>query len=91
MKRENKGKDNLFDDGRVIADMSIDGMPGPLFRRKSFEGLMAKKRTKESIKLSKKDRWAIIGGIASSYILFGVIIFGLFALFLLFATKVWFK
>jgi len=86
-----KQKNDFFDDGRVIADMNIDGMPGSVFRRKPFGHSWFKTETRETTVLTKEQRRAIMQGIAASYIIFGVVFFGLFALFILFCTKVWFK
>ncbi|MDD4297473.1 MAG: hypothetical protein PHC69_11060 [Ruminiclostridium sp.] len=91
MGKEKKSKNNNFDDNRVIADMNIDGMPGSMFRRKTFNESEIKKDKKEAVEISKDERRAIVRDIATSYILFGVIFFGLLALFLLFYTKVWLK
>ncbi|MBP7176482.1 MAG: hypothetical protein KBA53_09785 [Thermoclostridium sp.] len=89
MKREKNDKNDFIDDGRVIADMNIDGMPGFMFKRKSFSKDNVNKKQAETI--SNDDRRTIAKAIASSYILFGVVFFGLLALFILFCTKVWFK
>lgn len=91
MARDKMNNDDFFDDSRVIADMSIDGMPGSIFRRKPFGLFRQKNDNNEDVKLTKEQRRAIIKGIAASYIIFGVVFFGLFALFLLFCTKVWLK
>ena len=91
MKREKKQKEDFFDDGRVIANMNIDGKPGSLYRPKRFKSTTAEPKQKESVQLSKGDRRAIIKGIVTSYIIFGVLFFGLLAFFIVFATKVWFR
>ena len=95
-------KDFLQDDGRVFADMSIDGMPPSLFGgiKKAFVGC-GKKSCKEKIKKEKpffklsreekKQRLALVFGVFSSYFLFALIFFGAIAVFLLFCQFVWFK
>jgi len=88
---DKKKRQDFFDDGRVIADMSIDGMPGSMFKRKPISQSCPKKDNKEAVKLTKDQRRGIMHGIAASYIIFGVVFFGLFALFILFCTEVWFK
>lgn len=80
-----------MDDGRVIANMNIDGMPRSIIRRTSFDEFGKKKEKKEPIKLSKEEFKSILLGVVSSYIIFGVVVFGAFALFILFCIKVWFK
>ncbi len=89
MKKDKKNSHDFIDDGRVIANMNIDGMPGSLFRRKSFNRSIATK--KEAEQISKDDRRTIVRAITSSYIIFGVVFFGLLASFILFCIKVWFK
>lgn len=91
MKSDKKFKDDFFDDGRVVANMDIEGMPGSMFKRKPFIGLAAKKSKAEAETPSKDEHRAIIRGIATSYILFGVVFFGFLALFILFCKNVWFK
>lgn len=86
-----KRKDNFFDDGRVIADMSIEGMPQSIFSRISFSGFGKKKEKADTIKLSKKERRSIFLAVAASYLVFGIVVFGVYGLFILFCTNVWFK
>ena len=83
-------KEDFVDDGRVIADMSVDGMPGPLFRRKARRK-PEKEMNQPIAKLTKREYINAFLGIISSYILFGLVVFGSFALFILFCIKVWFK
>lgn len=92
----------LQDDGRVFADMSIDGMP-PSFLggiKKAFVGCGKKsckeknKKEKSFFKLNgeeKKQRLALVLGVVTSYFLIALIFFGVIALFLLFSQFVWFK
>ncbi len=90
MKGDKIRKEDFSDDGRVIADMRIDGMPGSFFRRKSQAAQVSKDSAREEARIPKDERRAIICGIAVSYILFGAVFFGLIALLILFCTKVWF-
>lgn len=80
-----------MDDGRVIANMNLDGMPRSVFRRTAFDEFGKTKEKKETVKLTKQERRSILLGVVTSYILFAVIVFGVFALFILFCIKVWFK
>lgn len=91
MGSEKKSKNNHFDDNRVIANMDIDGMPSSMLRRKTVNEPEFNKDKKETMDISKYERKAIMHGIATSYIIVGVVFFGLLALFLLFYTKVWLK
>lgn len=90
MKRRTK-KDDFVDDGRVIANMNIDGMPRSIIRRTALDEFGKKKQKEDPIKLSKEDRRSIFLGVAASYVFFIAMVFGSFALFILFCTKVWFK
>lgn len=89
--KKRKKYDNIIDDGRVIANMNIDGMPRSIIRRTAFDEFGKTKEDNEKIKLSKKERRSILLGMITSYVLFAVIVFGAFALFILFCTNVWFK
>ncbi len=83
-------KESFYDDGRVIADMSVEGMPGPMFRRKS--GQKPKSERQEPLAtVNRRERFSAFMGVVSGYLLFGLIVFGGFALFILFCIKVWFK
>jgi hypothetical protein len=99
-----KKANSLNDDGRVFADMSIDGMPPSLFGsiKKAF-GVCGRKRCKEQKKTNseksffkldreeKKQRLAISLGVFSSYLVFTLVFFGIIALFFLFSQFIWFK
>ena len=72
--RENvkkRRKDDFVDDGRVIADMSIDGMPGtpPV----PFGTV---REEPEPVKLTWKERISAYGGAYAAYALFGLVMFG---------------
>lgn len=83
-------KESFVDDGRVIADMSVDGMPGPLFPRKARRK-QVREANQPQVKLTKKEYITTFLGMISSYVIFGLVVFGGFALFILFCIKVWFK
>ena len=89
--KKRKKPEKFVDDGRVIANMNIDGMPHSVFRRDSIDRMGKGKEKEEPVKIPKKERRSIILGMLSSYALFGIIVFGAFALFILFCVKVWFK
>ena len=89
--KKGKKAQNFVDDGRVIANMNIDGMSRSIIRRTAFNEFSRKKEKKESVKLSKQERRSIIFGVVASYVLFAVIVFGAFALFILFSINFWFK
>lgn len=89
--KKKKKKDDFVDDGRVIANMNIDGMPRSIVRRTSFDEFGKVKEKEDQAQLSKEERRSIMFGVIMSYVLFAVMVFGGFALFILFCTKVWFK
>ena len=86
-----KANNDFIDDGRVIANMNIDGMPRSTIRRTAFDEFGNGKEKKENVKLSKRERRSILLGVISSYLLFVVVVFGAFALFILFCINIWFK
>ena len=91
MKYKKKSKD-FVDDGRVIADMDVEGMPRSIFGRASFNRFnKSRGETAEDPKLTKDEQRSLFLGVLVSYALFGVAIFGSFGLFILFCIKVWFK
>lgn len=93
-KKKKKKYDDFVDDGRVIANMNIDGMARSSIKRTAFDEFGKTREGKESrekIKLSKSERRSIILGIIASYALFALVVFGAFALFILFCINVWFK
>lgn len=91
MKKNKKKDDSMIDDGRVIANMNIDGMPRSIIRRSAFDEFGKPREEKEKVVLTKKERRDIFFGVITSYILFGIIVFGAFALLILFCLNVWFK
>lgn len=77
-------KDDFIDDGRVIADMSVDGMPGSFLRRKRRPPTPydTERDKTEKVKLTRKERVSVYGGAITAYALFGLLIFGAFGLFI---------
>lgn len=85
-----KEKEAYVDDGRVIADMSLDGMPVPFFRRK-VNNRQADQVNESDVKPTRREYFSAFLGVLASYLVFGLVVFGSFALFILFCIKVWFK
>ena len=78
-----KKHDYFEDDGRTIADMNVDGMPWYVQKR---ERPVASES--EPLELSRKEKWAMMGGILKATILV-TLAFGLgFFLFILFCVLV---
>lgn len=100
-KRRNKNanknarkKVEFIDDGRVIANMNVEGMPHSSVRRKAFDefgSIGEVKKSKEDIKISKAEKRSLLLGVIMSHVLFILMVFGGFALFIFFCTEVWFK
>ena len=86
MNKKNKAE---WDDGRVIADMNIDGMPWnkkdrSIYKKGDNKGENAPTLTKEERKMYTRS--AVLAGLVVALI-FLVIIF----LFILFSINVWFR
>jgi len=86
-------RDEWVDDGRVIADMGVPGMPGMFGRSKKrrFDPFGERKRKQEPVELTRREKRSIGLGAASAYLLFALVIIAFFGLFLLFCAKVWFR
>ncbi len=88
-----KKRDEWVDDGRVIANMNVDGMPHTFRRgpRRNRDAFGQKKIKSEPIELTKQEKRAIARGTASAYVLVAVVFLSAFGLFLFFCSKVWFR
>ncbi|NLI52946.1 MAG: hypothetical protein GX417_01320 [Clostridiales bacterium] len=86
-------RDEWVDDGRIIANMDVDGMPYTFRRgaRRNRDAFGQKKIKSEPIELTKKEKRSISWGAASAYVLVAVVFISVFGLFLLFCSKVWFR
>lgn len=88
-----KNKQNFEDDGRVIAEMNVEGMPwnlsGPL--KPSLQKVRPDYRPLENVELSKKERRALISGALSVILpimaIVGIAYIGIF----LFIDLVWLR
>lgn len=85
-----KRREYADDDGRVIADMSVEGMPRRVTRR-CEEVREKEKRKNNTLDIDKSEKKSIIKGVLLAYAVLGLVLFGAAALFLLFCTKIWFK
>ena len=88
-----KKRDEWEDDGRVIANMDVDGMPYTFRRgaRRNYDAFGKKKIKSDPIDLTKKEKRSIAWGAASAYLLVLAAFVVGFGLFFLFASKVWLK
>lgn len=87
-----KGKVKWVDDGRVIASMNVDGMPGTIFRpgkRRRFDEFGQTEEKRETVQLTGVERRAISRGVILAFVavLLGVIV--VFTLGALFISRVW--
>lgn len=85
MRSKNK-KEKFFDDGHVIANMNIDGIPGYVKDRDKYKD---QKRRVEQMNLTRKEKWSIVIAVYSIVIPFALIIFGLLALAMLLMQYFW--
>ena len=103
MARERKKYDD--DDGRVIANMDIEGMPwnngynrwfGGIYKKKyrrDIEKQMAEQQQGESqdLKLTKRETRMLVLNALAAVLLIGAVFALAGFLFILFCTKVWFR
>lgn len=103
MARERKKYDD--DDGRVIANMDIEGMPwnngynrwfGGIYKKKyrrDIEKQMAEQQQGEpqDLKLTKKETRMLVLNALAAVLLIGAVFALAGFLFILFCTKVWFR
>ena len=85
-------KDKEFeDDGRVIADMNVDGMPWYRGRPSSGEGGGSEENSEELKKLGRKDTFhLILGVLGAAFAVTAIFAIGYF-LFILFCRYIWFR
>jgi len=92
---KDKQKKETCDDNRVIANMNVDGMPQRLFEKRphrtAFDEFGKTEEKKEPIQLTPMERRSVIKGIVVSYLLFGLIVIGAFAILIYFLIKFWLR
>ena len=86
-----KRKDDFEDDGSVIANMNVDGMPW-------YDGVSEKKTSEEAEaskeelrKLSKKETFYLVMGVLGAALAVAAVFAIGFLLFILFCENIWFK
>jgi len=84
-------RDEWVDDGRVIANMDVDGVPNTLRRgaRRSFDAFGKRKQKSEPIDLTRKEKRSIAWGAASAYLLVLAVFAIAFTLIFLIAGSLW--
>lgn len=75
------------DDGRVIANMNVDGMPWYLDDSAKRQG----GKNSDLSDLTKGETWEIIKGTVKAGLAVGAVYLVAFALFILFCVFVWFR
>ena len=86
--KKRKPKERFVDDGRVIADMNVPGMP---WYNEASRKPEIKTGKEQELDLTKKEKRAMVGGVVAAALLVTVLFAGIFFLFILFCTQVWFK
>lgn len=81
-----KKKSKFEDDGRIVADMSFEGTNIERADRKEPASPEF-----ENEPLDRKQTISVIRGALLAGLLIGLVFVGVFLLFLLFATKIWFR
>lgn len=81
------------DDGRVIANMNVEGMPWYLDdavrRRKNAKN--GQESSSDFSDLTKGETWEIIKGTVKAGLMIGGVYFVVFLLFILFCVFIWFR
>ena len=88
MKRK---KDDFEDDGRVIANMNVDGMPWHDRSAAFSDGADSDRNREELQKLTKKQTFFMILGVLGAALAVAAVFAVGYLLFILFCQHVWFK
>lgn len=85
-------KKPFVDDGRVIANMNVEGMPWYNGAPKA-DGLNALPDDVQSepVELTRREKAALMRGVMGAALLVGLVFAVVFTLFILFCVFVWFK
>ena len=71
------------DDGRVVANMNVDGMPWYVRGEKSSQT-----EKPESVYLSGKEKWAMFGGVMKAVLLVSAVFASVYFLVIFLMTKI---
>lgn len=83
-----KKREPFVDDGRVIANMNVEGMP---WYKGMPDTLGGTAKEQPPIELTAKEKRAMMRGVMSAALLITFIFVAVFALFICFCVFVWFK
>jgi hypothetical protein len=88
-----KGKKvKWVDDGRVIANMNVDGMPNTVYKPKQrhrFDEFGQTVEKREPVQLNRTERKAISRGVILAFIAVLIVIIVILTLVMLFISNVW--
>lgn len=85
--KDKKEKIEYIDDGRVIANMNVEGMPW----YQPTKPVKNSNSESDFTDLSRKEKFAMLKGILSAALLVGFIFILGYFLFIVFCINVWFK
>ncbi len=85
-KEAKKIKTKFVDDGRVVANMNVEGMPWYHPQAKNHEA----SSSQNEMELTRKEKFALTKGVLGAALLVGTIFFVVFGLFILFCVFIWF-
>jgi hypothetical protein len=74
------------DDGRVIANMNIEGTPWYVDKNSEPESSLSNEP-----ELSRKEAFDLMKGALTAGLIIGIVFISIFFVFILFCTKIWFK
>lgn len=84
-----KKRQKFEDDGRTISNMNVEGMPW--YTPGASQTTKQESNKNESIKLTRKEKSAMMRGVLAASLLVALIFILVFTLFILFCVFVWFK
>ena len=94
MEKKKPKKEEWVDDGRIIANMNVDGMPGtlrrPVRRRPERDAFGKVAQKPEPVALTKGEKKVISRGVTWAFVAVMLIFCALITLVALFVSKVWF-
>ena len=84
-----KKREPFVDDGRVIANMNVEGMP--LYKYIPDTSAAGASKEQPPIELTAQEKRAMMRGVMSAALLITFIFVAVFAAFICFCVFVWFK
>lgn len=89
--KKRKKKEAFVDDGRVIANMNVEGMPWYSGVPETSAQQNNGKNEEHPIELTGREKAAMTRGVMAAALLVAAVFIGVFALFILFCVFVWFR